>query len=216
MPRRTKRPPPRAARQAAAASLAAAKEDMRRAQSELAGTGKNRAHLRLISPVDGIVTARLAEPGSTVVAGQAVVQVIDPASLVVARAHRPGPLATAWRSACRPRSPCARAPARTAARPHRARRSGRRCGDRGTHRQRGVRRAPDGIAIGELAEVTLRLPAIEKALAIPAAALQRQGNQSGVWQAGRWPGAHSLPITPGVTSSDGLVESARASALATR
>lgn len=31
--------------------------------------------------MDGVVTARLAEPGSTVVAGQAVIQVIDPASL---------------------------------------------------------------------------------------------------------------------------------------
>ena len=54
--------------------------------------------------------------------------------------------------------------------------------------------APAGVAIGELAEVTLRLPAIEKALAIPAAALQRQSNQSGVWQA-KDGQAHFLPIT---------------------
>jgi HlyD family secretion protein len=35
----------------------------------------------LTSPVDGVVSARLVEPGSTVVAGQAVLQLIDPASL---------------------------------------------------------------------------------------------------------------------------------------
>jgi len=64
---------------------------------------------------------------------------------------------------------------------------------------------PTGIAIGELAEVTLRLPAIEKALAIPAAALQRQNNQSGVWQP-KDGQAHFLPITPGVISADGFVE----------
>ena len=34
-----------------------------------------------MSPVDGVVSARLVEPGTTVVAGQAVLQVIDPATL---------------------------------------------------------------------------------------------------------------------------------------
>jgi HlyD family secretion protein len=40
-----------------------------------------RADLRLIAPVDGLVVARDADPGTTVVAGRAVVELIDPASL---------------------------------------------------------------------------------------------------------------------------------------
>ena len=42
-----------------------------------------RGNLRLISPAAGIVAARQADPGSTVVAGQPVVEVFDPASVWV-------------------------------------------------------------------------------------------------------------------------------------
>jgi hypothetical protein len=59
--------------------------------------------MRLVSPVDGIVTARLVEPGTTVVAGQAVVQVIDPSSLWVRRAFDQGQ-SGALRRASGPRS----------------------------------------------------------------------------------------------------------------
>jgi RND family efflux transporter MFP subunit len=38
-------------------------------------------NLRLIAPVDGVVAVRDADPGTTIVAGQAVVEVIDPKSL---------------------------------------------------------------------------------------------------------------------------------------
>ena len=59
----------RAGQDAAAAALAAARAEAHRTQSDLAGLGQSRAHLRLVSPVAGVVTARQAEPGSTVVAG---------------------------------------------------------------------------------------------------------------------------------------------------
>ena len=71
----------RAAQDAAAAALAAAREEARRAKSDAVGADKSRANLRLLSPVDGVVSARSLEPGSTAVAGQAVLQVIDPATL---------------------------------------------------------------------------------------------------------------------------------------
>ncbi|SBT04425.1 Efflux transporter, RND family, MFP subunit [Candidatus Propionivibrio aalborgensis] len=193
-----------AARSAAAAALAAAKADVRRAQSELAGTGQNRAHLRLTSPVAGVVTARLAEPGSTVVAGQSVVQVIDPASLwlrVRIDQGRSQGLAVALKAEMTLRS---RPGEKFAGQVERI----DWVGDAVTEERIAnvvFDSAPAGVAIGELAEVTLRLPAIEKALAIPAAALQRQSNQSGVWQA-KDGQAHFLPITAGAISSDGLAE----------
>lgn len=192
------------AREAAVAALAAAKEDVRRAQSDLAGTGKSREHLRLVSPVDGIVTARLAEPGSTVVAGQAVVQVIDPASLWLRVRIDQG----------RSQGLAVGLPAEIALRSRPNEKLTGRIervdwvGDTVTEERIAnvvFDTPPQGIAIGELAEVTLRLPAIEKALAIPAAALQRQSNQSGVWQS-RDGQARFLPITPGAISSDGWVE----------
>ena len=37
----------------------------------------------MLSPIDGVVTAREAEPGATVVAGQAVLRLVDPARLWV-------------------------------------------------------------------------------------------------------------------------------------
>lgn len=193
-----------AARSAASAALSAAKEDVRRAQSELAGTGMSRAHLRLISPVDGIVTARLAEPGSTVVSGQAVVQVIDPASLwlrVRIDQGRSSGLAVGLPAGIMLRS---RPGEQFAGRVERV----DWVGDAVTEERIAnvvFDSVPRGIAIGELAEVTLRLPAIEKALAIPAAALHRRGNQSSVWQPDDGK-ARFVPISAGAISSDGYVE----------
>ena len=69
--------------QLASAALAAAREDQARAQSDLQALRTQRASLRLVSPVDGLVTARDAEPGTTLVAGQMVVEVVDPTSLWV-------------------------------------------------------------------------------------------------------------------------------------
>ena len=193
-----------AARQSAAAALAAAKDDMRRAQSEATGAGLNRANLRLLSPVDGIVTARLAEPGSTVVAGQAVVQVIDPTTLwlrVRVDQGRSSGLAVSLPAEIALRS---RPGEKFAGRVERV----DWMGDAVTEERIAnvvFDIPPQGIAIGELADVTLYLPAIEKALAIPAAALQRQDNQSGVWQPAKGK-ARFLPVTAGTISSDGLVE----------
>lgn len=67
----------------AQAALAAAREDLRRLQAELQAMQAQRGNLRLISPAAGIVAARQADPGSTVVAGQPVVEVFDPASVWV-------------------------------------------------------------------------------------------------------------------------------------
>jgi HlyD family secretion protein len=194
----------RAAQESAASALAAAREEMRRAQAELAGTGKSRAHLWLTSPIDGIVSARLGEPGSTVVAGQAVVQVIDPASLwlrVRIDQGRSAGLAVGLSAEIALRS-----------RPGETFR-GRvervdLVGDAVTEERIAnvvFESAPGDISIGELAEVTLRLPPLEKALAVPAAALTRHGGMQGVWRpdSGR---ASFVPVVAGAASADGLID----------
>lgn len=63
------------------AVLAAAREELARVRADGAAVVAQRNNMRLISPVDGLVVARNADPGSTVVAGQSVVEVIDPESL---------------------------------------------------------------------------------------------------------------------------------------
>lgn len=67
--------------QIADAALSAAREDIVRARSDSKALVAQRSNLRLIAPVDGVVAIRDADPGTTIVAGQPVVEVIDPKSL---------------------------------------------------------------------------------------------------------------------------------------
>lgn len=168
--------------QIADAALAAAREDMARARSDREGLVAQRGNLRLIAPVDGIVALRDADPGTTIVAGQAVVEVIDPKSLWVN--VRFDQISAAGLAAD--------LPARIALRS----RSGQ------TLKGRVLRVEPKADVvteetlakvifdkvpvrlppIGELAEVTIDLPALPAAPVIPNAAVQRDGDQVGVWQ----------------------------------
>ena len=55
--------------------------ELLRARAERDGLSRQRANLRLLSPIDGLVTRRDADPGTTVVAGQSVVDVVEPGGL---------------------------------------------------------------------------------------------------------------------------------------
>ncbi len=63
------------------AALAAAREELARVRADGAAVVAQRSNMRLVSPVEGLIVARDANPGSTVVAGQPVVEMIDPQSL---------------------------------------------------------------------------------------------------------------------------------------
>lgn len=63
------------------AGLEAARQELKRVYAEWEAMVAQRRDLRLVAPVGGLVVAREVEPGSTVVAGQTVVECIDPASL---------------------------------------------------------------------------------------------------------------------------------------
>ncbi|MHB8834830.1 MAG: efflux RND transporter periplasmic adaptor subunit [Candidatus Methylomirabilia bacterium] len=66
---------------AARANRDAAVQELERIRSDREGLIRQRGNLQLVAPAAGLVTARNADPGTTVVAGQAVVEVIDPVSL---------------------------------------------------------------------------------------------------------------------------------------
>lgn len=171
----------RAATDAAQASHAAALRDAERFARERDGLAKQLGNLRLVAPVAGIVVARLAEPGTTVVAGQALIRLVDPKSVWVR------------------------------ARIDQARAGGVRLGDaaaivlrsaQGTTLHGRVARVeiqsdavteervvnvefadtPVPLSLGELAEITIRQPDLADALAVPSAALKRIGQGQGVWR----------------------------------
>ncbi len=190
-----------AAADAARASLAAAQRDLARLGSERGAAAKQLANLRLVAPTDGIVDARLAEPGTTVVAGQAVFRLVDPSSVWVrARVDqaRAGGLAAGDAAEIVLRSaqgaPLAARVARVDIE------SDAVTEERIVNLEFAER--PRHFSIGELAEVTIRRSAVANALVVPSAAVKTQGEQRGVWRvdAGR---ARFHPVRIGLQTLDG-------------
>ncbi len=191
--------------QLANAALAAAREDQTRALSDLQALRAQRSSLRLASPADGVVTSRDVEPGTTVVAGQAVVEVVDPRSLWVNTRFdqvSAGGLAAAL-------------PARVALRSRRGQvlegqvlRTELRA-DAVTEEllaKVGFAAVPKPLPpIGERAEVTVDLPALPEGPVIPNAAVQRQGQQTGVWTT-NGDSPTFVPVKLGRTDLEGHVQ----------
>lgn len=189
---------------AADANLAAARQDQQRLAAERAGLRQQRANVRQLAPADGVVTSRDAEPGSTVVAGQAVLRVIEPKSLWVKvrldQARSAG-LAVGLPAQVVLRSNPGRALPGKVARVEAI-------SDSVTEErvaQVSFDQAPTGLSVGELAEVTLSLPATTNAVLLPNAAIKRQQAQTGVWviEAGA---LRFAPVRIGQTSLDGQVQ----------
>lgn len=168
--------------QIADAVFAAAREDIARARSDGEALLAQRGDLRLIAPVDGVVALRAADPGTTIVAGQTVLEVIEPASVWVNVRFDQGSAGGL----------VAGLPAHIELRS--------RGGQPLPGRVVRVEPMADAVTeemlakvvfdaqlaamppIGELAEVTVQLPALAAAPVVPNAALRRIGNQTGVWQ----------------------------------
>lgn len=189
---------------AAEANLAAALQDGKRLAAERAGLRQQRANVRLLAPADAVVTSRDAEPGSTVVAGQAVVKLIDPDSLWVKVRFDQGRsrgLATGLQAAIALRSNPGQPLAGTVARIEAV-------SDSVTEErlaQVAFERAPAGVAVGELAEVTVTLPATASAVVVPNASIRQQGDQVGAWLA-EGGALRFVPLRLGQSSLDGRVE----------
>ncbi|MEW6413625.1 MAG: efflux RND transporter periplasmic adaptor subunit [Pseudomonadota bacterium] len=187
-----------AALAAARANAVAAQREIARAEAELRGVEQVRNSLKLLSPVDGVVTAREAEPGATVAAGQAVVRLVDPSQLWV-RARVDQARAEGVQVGQRADIALRSAPGR--ALPGKVARIELQSDALTEERIVNVTfdAAPAQLYLGELAEVTVRLPAARAALSVPRAALTRHGGKPGVWRIdqGR---ARFQPVEPGVQS----------------
>lgn len=187
------------------AALSTAREELARVRADHEGLVAQRDNLRLIAPRDGIVAARDADPGTTVVAGQTVVEIIDPDSLWI-NVRFDQISATGL---------VAGLPARIELRS--------RGGETLQGRVLRVEIKADAVTeeilakvvfdtlprplppVGELAEVTVELPALPAAATIPNAALHRKGSTVGVWQISDGDLTFQ-PITPGAFDLDGNLQ----------
>lgn len=192
--------------QVAQAALAALAQDVAKARSDREALLTQRRHLRLIAPVDGIVSARDAEPGTTVVAGQSVVEIIDPQSLWIHTRFdqiSASGLAVqlAAQVALRSRSG-ALVPARVLRVEPKA--------DAVTEEilaKMVFDTLPQPLpAVGEMAEVTVQLPPLPAAPLVPNAALHRQGEQVGVWRYSDGSPLQFVPVQLGAADLNGAVQ----------
>jgi HlyD family secretion protein len=190
--------------QAAQANLAGAGQDLTRLKAERAGLAQQRGNLRLLAPADAVVTSRDAEAGSTVVAGQAVLRLMDPASLWVrlrVDQGRSSGLTAGLKGDIVLRSqPQTAVPGQVARVELLA--------DAVTEEriaQVAFTHMPPGISIGEMAEVTLQLPATAPALLLPNASVVRQQGQTGVWRLVN-DKPEFAPVQLGISSPDGQVQ----------
>jgi HlyD family secretion protein len=190
--------------QAAQANLSGSAQDLVRLRAERAALAQQRANMRLVAPAAAVVSTREAETGSTVVAGQAVLRLIDPTSLWVklrvdqgrSAGLAPGLTARiALRS--RPGESFAGKVARVEL-----------LADSVTEERLALvafDAMPAGVSVGEMAEVTLALPATAERLLLPNAAVVQHQGRTGVWRLVNG-GLAFAPVTLGAQGLDGTVQ----------
>lgn len=170
-----------AALASADANVQASQQDAQRLKAERAALQAQRERLRLRAPADAVVVAREGEAGATVVAGQSVFKLIDPASLWLRVRIDQGqsagltvgtPAEVVLRS--QPQQPHAGRVARLEW-----------LADSVTEErliQVAFDAVPAGASIGEMAEVTFLLPATPVGLRVPSASVQSWQGHRGVWR----------------------------------
>ncbi len=190
---------------AARSAANTARHDVERLRSEGRGLSQQRDTVRLYAPVDGLVIRREAEQGATVVAGQSVIEIIDPTQLWVQTRF----------DQLRAQGLRAGLPARVVLRS--------RSGEELAGSVARVEPVADAVteellakvvfdvrpeplpALGELAEVTVGLPSLPSAPTIPMACVRRVGEQLGVWVVEEG-GLRCAPVVLGVSDLDGAVQ----------
>lgn len=171
----------KAAYEAASANLSGVKQDVIRLKAEREGLQQQRNNVRLIAPADGLVITRDAESGTTVVAGQPVIRLIDPQSIWVKLRVDQG------RSAGLQAGLEAKIVVRSQAQSSYKGKVVRveMLSDSVTEERVALvtfSEIPKDVSVGEVAEITLELTPVENALLIPNASIQRQGDTMGVWR----------------------------------
>ena len=187
------------------ANLDASRQELVRARADRDGLLRQRANLRFVSPISGIVSRRDADPGTTAVAGQTVVEVIEHGSLWVSVRF----------DQQRAQGLAAQLPAHIVLRS--------RASEPLTGRVVRLEPHADAVTeeilakvelalrpgalppIGELAEVTVSLPALPAGPVVPNASVQRVDGRLGVWLLDN-EALRFVPIQTGATDLNGQVQ----------
>ena len=195
-----------AAYQAATAGAEVARQELSRLRAEREALRAQRAKLRLVAPVDGLVVRRDADPGTTVVAGQAVVEIVEPASVWVhARfdQQRASGLAAGLPAQIVLRSRAGERIDGTVVRVEPL-------ADAVTEEviaKIGFAQPPARLPpLGELAELTVALPALPARPLVPNAAVQRVEGRLGVWVVEGTRDLRFVPLRLGAADLDGRVQ----------
>lgn len=193
-----------AAHQAAQANLQAAKQDAQRLQAERAAALQQRQNTRLIAPADAVVVSRDAESGSTVVAGQPVLRLVNPASLWVklrVDQTRSTGLAAGLPAQIVLRSSPQQVLSGQVQRVELQ-------ADPVTEEriaQVSFDSMPASLSIGEMAEVTVKLQSSGQTLVLPQASVQTHQGRTGVWRL-KDDTLDFVPVQLGASSLDGRVQ----------
>ena len=194
----------RSALDSAISTFQSAQSKVAKANADYQGQIEQKRNLLLISPVDGIVVSRQAEAGSTVVAGQAVYNIIDPKTLWVHtridQTHFSGvaldqPAEIVLRSQKNDvlRGKIVRLELQS---------------DTVTEESFADVKfsdTPTTVFLGDLAEVTIRLPEVADCLYIPVAAIKRTSGRDGAWVVQNNK-AYFRAVTTGVQTTDGNIQ----------
>ncbi len=183
----------------------ASRQDLLRVDADIAALNQQRSNLRLVSPVNGLVTRRNADLGTTVVAGQAVVEVVEPSRLWIhvrfdqQRAHGLRAQLPA-QVLLRSQGDTAVAGQVLRVEPH---------ADAVTEEVLAkvvfTQQPQSAPPIGELAEVTVQLAALPAGPAVPNASIQRVDGRLGVWLVDAGDLRFS-PVRTGASDLDGNVQ----------
>lgn len=187
------------------ANLNVAREEVEMLRADYDGLIQQKSNLNLTVPVDGLVVGRYVEPGSTVIAGQTVLEVIDPLSLWIN--VRFDQLQSSGLTVGLPASIVLRS------------RPGKPLDGRITR----VEPLADAVTeeilakvvfdqlpdmlppVGELAKVTVTLPALAATPVVPNASIKRVNGVTGVWLIENSELRYA-PVDVGVSDLDGHVQ----------
>jgi RND family efflux transporter MFP subunit len=189
----------------AKAGQTAAHEELSRLRAEREALDALLTYLSLITPADGLIVLRDAEPGTTVVAGQAVVTLIDPSTLwlnvrfdqISAKGLAPElPAEISLRS---------QTGALLLGRVLRTEPLADAVTEEALAKVVFAEIPTPLPSIGELAEVTIILPMLPEMPVIPNAAVQHNDNKLGVWQVVN-DDLRFTPVSLGAADLEGYVQ----------
>jgi HlyD family secretion protein len=190
---------------AARANLEASRQDVARLRAEREALSRQRANLRLLSPVNGLVTRRDADAGSTVIAGQMVVEVVEPGNIWI-RVRFDQQRAVGLQAGLAAHIVLRSQPgAALLGRVVRIEPHADAVTEEVLAKVEFTQQPASLPSIGELAEITLALAEKKAMPVVPAASIQRVDGRIGVWllEAG---GLRFTPVKLGESDLDGRVQ----------